>query len=83
MRQSKNPIDNNGRRTLGGKEGPLLYKISSVMELLQVSHATIYRQVANGQLKLVKLSSRASRITPDSVAELLGKSDTQDTNVQD
>jgi excisionase family DNA binding protein len=78
-----NPIDNNGRRSLAGKEVPLLYKISSVMELLQVSHATVYRLVANGELKLVKLSSRASRITSDSVAKLLGKGDKQDTNVRD
>jgi excisionase family DNA binding protein len=70
-----NSSDNNGRRILAAKEVPLLYKISSVMELLQVSHATVYRLVANGELKLVKLSSRASRITSESVAKLLGKSD--------
>lgn len=67
--------DNNGQRALTGKEGPLLYRISSVMELLQVSHATVYRLVANGELKLVKLSSRASRITSESVAKLLAKND--------
>jgi excisionase family DNA binding protein len=78
-----NPIDNSRPRTLVRKEVPLLYKISSVMELLQVSHATVYRLVANGELKLVKLSSRASRITSESVAKLLGKSDKQNTNVQD
>lgn len=78
-----NPIDNSRPRTLVRKEVPLLYKISSVMELLQVSHATVYRLVANGELKLVKLSSRASRITSESVAKLLGKSDNQSTNVQD
>lgn len=72
-----NPIDNNRPRTLVGKEVPLLYKISSVMELLQVSHATVYRLVASGELKLIKLSSRASRITSESVGKLLGKSDKQ------
>ena len=77
-----NPIDNRESRTLVGKQVPLLYKISSVMELLQVSHATVYRMVANGELKLVKLSSRASRITSDSVVKLLGKSEKQNTNVQ-
>jgi predicted DNA-binding transcriptional regulator AlpA len=82
-RQEMNPIDNSRPRTLVRKEVPLLYKISSVMELLQVSHATVYRLVANGELKLVKLSSRASRITSESVAKLLGKSDNQSTNVQD
>ena len=71
------PIDNNRPRTLVGKEVPLLYKISSVMELLQVSHATVYRLVASGELKLIKLSSRASRITSESVGKLLGKSDKQ------
>ncbi|MCS0585530.1 helix-turn-helix domain-containing protein [Massilia pinisoli] len=72
-----NPVDNPEPRTLAGTQVPLLYKISSVMELLQVSHATVYRMVANGELKLVKLSSRASRITSDSVAKLLGTSDKQ------
>jgi hypothetical protein len=35
---------------------PMLYKISSVMALLEVSHATVYRMVASGQLELVKPS---------------------------
>jgi predicted site-specific integrase-resolvase len=80
MREKMNPIDNNRRHTLASKEAPLLYKISSVMELLQVSHATVYRLVASGELKLVKLSSRASRITSDSVAKLLGRIDEHNTN---
>jgi hypothetical protein len=42
---------------------PCLYRIGDVMALLQVSHATIYRMVAKGELELVKLSSRTSRIT--------------------
>lgn len=50
---------------------PMLYKISSVMALLEVSHATVYRMVASGQLELVKLSVRASRITSTSVARVL------------
>jgi predicted site-specific integrase-resolvase len=78
-----NPIDNREPRTLAGKQVPLLYKISSVMEMLQVSHATVYRMVANGELELVKLSSRASRITSDSVVKLIGKSEKQNTNGQD
>jgi excisionase family DNA binding protein len=69
-----NPTNNNRQRSLISNEAPLLYKISSVMELLQVSHATVYRLVASGELKLVKLSSRASRITSDSVAQLLDRS---------
>ncbi|WP_353401135.1 helix-turn-helix transcriptional regulator [Duganella hordei] len=50
---------------------PMLYKISSVMALLEVSHATVYRMVASGQLELIKLSARASRITSASVARFL------------
>jgi predicted site-specific integrase-resolvase len=49
----------------------MLYKISSVMALLEVSHATVYRMVASGELELVKLSVRASRITSESVARVL------------
>jgi len=68
-----NPQDNNRRLAITSKELPLLYKISSVMDLLQVSHATVYRLIACGELKLVKLSSRASRITSESVTNLLGR----------
>lgn len=68
-----NPIDNNQQHAVTIKQAPLLYKISSVMDLLQVSHATVYRLVASGELKLVKLSSRASRITSESVTNLLGR----------
>jgi predicted DNA-binding transcriptional regulator AlpA len=50
---------------------PSLYRIGDVMALLQVSHATIYRMVAKGELDLVKLSSRTSRITSASVTRLL------------
>lgn len=50
---------------------PMLYKISSVMAMLEVSHATVYRMVASGQLELVKLSVRASRITSSSVDRVL------------
>ncbi|MYM71175.1 helix-turn-helix domain-containing protein [Duganella sp. FT134W] len=50
---------------------PLLYKISSVMALLEISHATVYRMVANGELELIKLSTRSSRITSASVARVL------------
>lgn len=50
---------------------PMLYKITSVMALLEISHATVYRMVAKGQLDLIRLSSRASRITSASVARVL------------
>jgi len=50
---------------------PMLYKITSVMALLEISHATVYRMVANGELELIKLSPRASRITSASVARVI------------
>ena len=51
---------------------PLLYKFSSVMALLEISHATVYRMVAHGELELIKLNTRASRITSASVTKILG-----------
>lgn len=54
---------------------PALYRISSVMSLLEVSHATVYRMVGRGELELVRLSARSSRITAESVAKVIsGKS---------
>jgi excisionase family DNA binding protein len=50
---------------------PVLYRISSVMSLLEVSRSTVYRMVASKELELVKLSMRASRITSASVARVL------------
>ncbi|MCP2012578.1 helix-turn-helix transcriptional regulator [Duganella violaceipulchra] len=57
---------------------PMLYKITSVMELLEISHATVYRMVASGQLDLVKLSARSSRITSASVARILAQKGSKD-----
>lgn len=57
--------------TASSERTPLLYKVSSVMALLEISHATVYRMVANGELELIKLSARASRITSASVARVL------------
>jgi predicted DNA-binding transcriptional regulator AlpA len=54
---------------------PALYRISSVMSLLEISHATVYRMVGRGELELVRLSARSSRITAESVAKVIsGKS---------
>ena len=44
-----------------------LYKISSVMKKLDVCRATIYRMPARGELELVKIGQRATRITADSI----------------
>ncbi|MQA40424.1 helix-turn-helix transcriptional regulator [Rugamonas aquatica] len=66
----KNPPNHNPAQ-LKPERIPMLYKITSVMALLEISHATVYRMVANGELDLIKLSSRASRITSASVARVL------------
>jgi predicted site-specific integrase-resolvase len=78
-----NPVSNDSRRNVTARETPLLYKISSVMDLLQISHATVYRLVASGELELIKLSTRASRITSESVSNLLGRKGVDSANVRD
>ncbi|MFC5460558.1 helix-turn-helix transcriptional regulator [Massilia niabensis] len=50
---------------------PLRYRISMVMHLLDISHATVYRMIAKGDLELVKLGSRTSRITSASVQRII------------
>lgn len=49
----------------------VIYRISAVMKQLSVSRATIYRMVSRGELKLVKISKRASGITADSIQAIL------------
>jgi predicted DNA-binding transcriptional regulator AlpA len=49
----------------------VVYRISAVMKQLSISRATIYRMVSRGDLKLVKISKRASGITADSIQALL------------
>jgi len=50
---------------------PLLYKISNVMTLLDISRATVYRMIARGELALVKIGASSSRITSESVHSIL------------
>jgi predicted DNA-binding transcriptional regulator AlpA len=50
---------------------PVLYRISSVMTMLEVSHATVYRMIGRGELELVRISARSSRITSQSVARIV------------
>lgn len=69
MNRSRKQIDSAPK--LQPERTPMLYKITSVMALLEISHATVYRMVANGELELIKLSSRASRITSASVARVI------------
>jgi len=45
----------------------VLYKVSSAMKRLDVCRATIYRMAARGELELVKIGQRATRITSDSI----------------
>jgi excisionase family DNA binding protein len=48
-----------------------LYRISDVMELLSVSRATVYRLVAAGKLRLVKIGRSGSRIEATSIDEFI------------
>lgn len=48
-----------------------VYRIPAVMVQLSVSRATIYRMVADGKLKLIKIGARASGITAESIDALL------------
>lgn len=44
-----------------------LYKVSSAMKKLDVYRATIYRMASRGELVLVKISERATRVTAESI----------------
>lgn len=44
-----------------------LYKVTSAMKKLDVCRATIYRMASRGELDLVKMSERATRVTADSI----------------
>ena len=50
---------------------PKLYRISEAMAQLSVSRATIYRMVAAGTLRLVKVGTQGSRITAESIDALI------------
>lgn len=50
---------------------PKLYRISEAMTQLSVSRATIYRMVAAGTLRLVKVGTHGSRITAESIDALV------------
>jgi excisionase family DNA binding protein len=49
----------------------VLYRITTVMQLLDVSRATVYRMIASGELERVKLGSRTSRIKSTSVERVM------------
>jgi excisionase family DNA binding protein len=44
-----------------------LYRISSVMKKLDVCRATVYRMAARGELEIVKIGQRATRVTAESI----------------
>lgn len=49
----------------------LLYRVREVMDMLSISKATVYRMVAAGTLRLVKIGPRSSGITAESIEALL------------
>ena len=49
----------------------LIYRINEVVQMLQVSRATVYRLVKAGHLKFVKVGTSASGITAESLAQHL------------
>lgn len=54
---------------------PLLYRIQDAMRLLSVSRATIYRMINREVLETVRIGT-ATRITADSIAEVLCRAET-------
>jgi predicted DNA-binding transcriptional regulator AlpA len=44
-----------------------LYKVSTAMKRLDVCRATIYRMAGRGELDLVKIGQRATRVTAESI----------------
>ena len=47
------------------------FQINRVAQMLDVSRSTVYRLVRDKRLTLVKVGKRGSRITAESVSELL------------
>ena len=52
------------------------YKISEVMEILQLTKPSIYKLIRSGELVRIKIGS-AARITAASVAKLINEGDTE------
>lgn len=50
-----------------------LYKVTSAMKKLDVCRATIYRMAHRGELELVKISERATRVTAASIERAIEK----------
>ena len=52
---------------------PTLLKVTSAMKKLDVCRATIYRMASRGELELVKISERATRVTVASIERAIAK----------
>lgn len=52
---------------------PTLYKVTSAMKMLDVCRATIYRMATRGELDMVKISERATRVTAESIKRAIEK----------
>ncbi|KFL51447.1 hypothetical protein JM78_23785 [Burkholderia pyrrocinia] len=50
-----------------------LYKVREVMRQLSISKTTVYRLVGAGKLRLVKIGTRSSYITAESVDAFLAE----------
>ncbi len=50
-----------------------LYKVREVMRQLSISKTTVYRLVGAGKLRLVKIGTRSSYITTESVDAFLAE----------
>jgi len=59
---------------------PILYRVTTAMKKLNVCRATIYRMAARGELELVRIGQRATRITAESIDRAIaaGKSSSED-----
>ena len=66
-------IDNKSEATTSLKRP---YKISEVMEILQLTKPSIYKLIRSGELVRIKIGS-AARITAASVAKLINEGDTE------
>lgn len=55
------------------------FRIDRVAQMLDVSRSTVYRLIRDKRLTLIKIGKRGSRVTAESVSELLKARETPDT----
>ena len=56
---------------MASQQPNVAFQINRVAQMLDVSRSTVYRIVRDKRLTLVKVGKRGSRITAESVSELL------------